>query len=215
MKAVIFDVDGTLLNTERIYIAAWKEAGRLLGYEIPQEALLRTRACSHKDAALILQSYCGESFPYEAVRAHRYSIAEQRIAASANLLMPGVAPLLTALQQRGIPMAVASSTALKDTLAHLEHAGILSYFSAIVGGDMVARGKPNPDIFLKAAEALQVAPADCVAVEDTPIGVRAAAAAQMRAILVPDCVQPDAAARSLAHAVLQTIDELALLLDTL
>ena len=186
IKAVIFDVDGTLLDTERIYMQAWKDAAAELGYEITDELLRKTRAIDVKEAARIFETEIGNGFSYQKTRAVRVRIAEEIIRRESPILKPGVTELLAFLQKKGIRLSVASSTNLKGTKAHLSESGILDVFEVVVSGDMVSRGKPNPDIFLKAAELLGLAPRECVVVEDSPAGIRAAHAAGMKAVLVPD-----------------------------
>lgn len=208
VKAVIFDVDGTLLNTERIYMRAWKQAGKAAGFDIPDDVLLRTRAIQRSDAIKIFQDALGTAFHYEQIQPMRIEIAEALIAASDHLVMPGVIPTLEYFRSHGVPIAVASTTNLEKTVSHLEHAGLLQYFDAVVGGDMVQRGKPNPDIFLKAAQLLAVAPEDCMVVEDSPAGIRAAVAANIPAVLIPDCVKPDDALKACCYAVLESMEQL-------
>lgn len=186
MKAVIFDVDGTLLDTERIYMQAWKDAAAELGYEITDELLRKTRAINVKEAARIFESEIGNGFSYDKTRVVRVRIAEEIIQRESPILKPGVTELLAFLQEKRIRLSVASSTHLKGTKEHLSESGILEPFEVVVGGDMVTKGKPNPDIFLKAAELLHLAPEECLVVEDSPAGIRAAHAAGMKAVLVPD-----------------------------
>ena len=186
MKAVIFDVDGTLLDTERIYMQAWKDAAAELGYEIADELLRKTRAINVKDAARIFETEIGNGFSYDKTRVVRVRIAEEIIQRESPILKPGVTELLAFLQEKRIRLSVASSTHLKGTKEHLSESGILEPFEVVVGGDMVTKGKPNPDIFLKAAELLHLAPEECLVVEDSPAGIRAAHAAGMKAVLVPD-----------------------------
>ena len=186
MKAVIFDVDGTLLDTERIYMQAWKDAAAELGYEITDELLRKTRAINVKEAARIFESEIGNGFSYDKTRVVRVRIAEEIIQRESPILKPGVTELLAFLQEKRIRLSVASSTHLKGTKEHLSESGILAPFEVVVGGDMVTKGKPNPDIFLKAAELLHLAPEECLVVEDSPAGIRAAHAAGMKAVLVPD-----------------------------
>ncbi len=208
VKGVIFDVDGTLLNTERIYMAAWKQAGKNAGYDIPDEVLLKTRAISSKAANRIYKDAMGESFNYMDLHAERVRIAEAAIAQRDDLLMPGVADTLNWLKAHKVPMAVASSTVLEKTVSHLEHANVLQYFDAVVGGDMIEKGKPAPDIFLKAADMLGLQPEDCVVIEDSPAGIRAAYAAKMMPILIPDCVPENPETKAMSAAVLRSMEQL-------
>ena len=186
LKAVIFDVDGTLLDTERIYMQAWKDAAAELGYVITDELLRKTRAVNTKDATRIFETEIGNGFSYAKTRPIRVRIAEEVIHRESPILKPGVLELLDYLEQVGVRLAVASSTNTQTTKEHLASSGIADRFEAIVGGDMIVNGKPHPDIFLKAAELLGVDPADCMVVEDSPAGIRAGSAAGMQVVLVPD-----------------------------
>ena len=110
LKAVIFDVDGTLLDTERIYMQAWKDAAAELGYVMTDELLRKTRAVNAKDAARIFEAEIGNGFSYEKTRPIRVRIAEENIERESPVLKPGVLELLAFLRQKGIRLAVASST---------------------------------------------------------------------------------------------------------
>ena len=149
-KAVIFDVDGTLLDTERIYMQAWKDAAAELGYVMPDSVLQKTRAVNAKDAAKIFEAEIGGGFSYEKTRPIRVRIAEEIIERESPILKPGVLALLEYLKEKGIRLAVASSTNTKTTREHLASSEIANWFEVIVGGDMIVNGKPHPDIFLKA-----------------------------------------------------------------
>ena len=208
IKAVIFDVDGTLLDTERIYMQAWKDAAAELGYEITDELLRKTRAINVKEAARIFESEIGNGFSYDKTRAVRVRIAEEIIHRESPILKPGVTELLAFLQRKDIRLSAASSTNLKGTQAHLAESGILDPFEVVVGGDMVTKGKPNPDIFLKAAELLHLAPQECIVVEDSPAGIRAAHAAGMKAVLVPDQAAITQEIIDLADVVLESLLEM-------
>ena len=190
IKTIIFDVDGTLLDTEKIYMKAWAEAAKARGFEIPQEALRKTRAVNAKVAKATFQEYCGEDFPYDLLRTERVSIAEQMIAETSvdSLLKPNVHQVLQWLKQNGILIAAASSTNYKTTVEHLKHAGLYDYFSVIVGGDMITKGKPEPDIFLKSAELLGIPPKDCFVFEDSENGIIAGSRAGMKCIGIKDMV---------------------------
>ena len=186
LKAVIFDVDGTLLDTERIYMQAWKEAAAEQGYVMPDELLNKTRGVDAKVAARIFEEEIGNGFSYQKTRPIRVRIAEEIIERESPILKPGVLELLSFLREKGIRLSVASSTKTKTTKEHLQINGIADWFEVIVGGDMITKGKPNPDIFLKAAELLGEAPENCIVVEDSPAGIRAGSAAGMKTVLVPD-----------------------------
>ena len=215
IKAVIFDVDGTLLDTERIYMKAWKEAAAEAGYVMPDSVLQKTRAVNTKDAARIFEEEIGNGFSYQAVRPIRVRIAEEIIKRESPILKPGVLELLAFLEGKGIRLSVASSTNQQGTREHLAESRILDRFEVVVGGDMVTNGKPHPDIFLKAAEALGAAPEECIVVEDSPAGIRAARAAGMKAVLVPDQAAITQEIIDMADVVLNSLLEIPAYLQTL
>ena len=215
IKAVIFDVDGTLLDTERIYMKAWKEAAAEAGYVMPDSVLQKTRAVNTKDAARIFEEEIGNGFSYQAVRPIRVRIAEEIIKRESPILKPGVLELLAFLEGKGIRLSVASSTNQQGTREHLAESRILDRFEVVVGGDMVTNGKPHPDIFLKAAEALGAAPEECIVVEDSPAGIRAAYAAGMKAVLVPDQATITQEIIDMADVVLNSLLEMPPYLQTL
>ena len=186
VQALIFDVDGTLLDTERIYMKAWKEAAAEMGYVMPDRVLQMTRAVNAKDAARIFEEEIGNGFSYTATRPIRVRIAEELIHRESPILKPGVLELLDFLKEKGIRLAVASSTNTQTTKEHLASSRILEPFEVVVGGDQIVNGKPHPDIFLRAAELLGAAPEMCVVVEDSPAGIKAGHAAGMKTVLVPD-----------------------------
>lgn len=215
---VIFDVDGTLLDTEKIYMQAWRQAGALFGYHIPDEALKKTRAVSSKIAIQTFCSFCGEDFPYKDIQKERVRIAEEIIGASSpeQLHKPGVLRVLRDFTKAGYRMAVASSTGSEKTVEHLRHAELLDWFPVVVGGDMVELGKPEPDIFLKAAQMSGATPDECVVIGDTPADVFAGTAARMRVVLIPDQVPANEQTIVLSSRVLSGLNELTVeLLNTL
>jgi HAD superfamily hydrolase (TIGR01509 family) len=215
IKAVIFDVDGTLLDTERIYMQAWKDAAAEQGYVMPDSVLQKTRAVNTRDAARIFETEIGNGFSYTKTRPIRVRIAEEIIARESPILKPGVLELLAFLEEKGIRLAVASSTNQQGTREHLAESRILDRFEVVVGGDMVTNGKPHPDIFLKAAEALGTAPEACIVVEDSPAGIRAAHAAGMKAVLVPDQAAITQEIIDMADVVLNSLLEMPAYLQTL
>lgn len=210
IKAVLFDVDGTLLNTEDFFLQAWVAAGAEQGYTIGREALLRTRGVSIKVAVDVFRELVDPAFPYHDVRNRRTVLAEEAIcnADPEVLRKKGTLTVLPALREMGLSLAVASSTDINATQVHLKRAGLWQFIDEAVGGDMVSNGKPEPDIFLMAAQKLGVAPEECVVVGDTPADVFGGTAAGMRVVLIPDLVAPTEQTRSLSAAVLENIEQL-------
>lgn len=209
-KTIIFDVDGTLLDSERVYMQAWQIAGAKFGYTITQEVLLQTRAVNSAVAEAVFRRCCGDDFPLDDIYEERVRISEEILASAPaeSLWKPHAREALQWVKDKGYNMAVASTTAQEKTLAHLEHAGLLDFFSVVVCGDMVEHGKPEPDIFLKAAELAGSEPVDCLVVGDSPADVKAADAAGIPVVLIPDQVPLNPYTENTSWKVLEHLGQL-------
>jgi HAD superfamily hydrolase (TIGR01509 family) len=204
--AAIFDMDGLLIDSERIALATFQEICDR--HELGDQFLLYLRLLGTNDATTreILATALPEPVDADEFMTtwmHRYFNATT----AAVPLMKGVLDLLDHLEDAGVPKAVATSTRTEHARDKLAKSGILHRFSHVTGGDQVERGKPAPDIYLKAARRMNVDPAACLALEDSPNGVRAALAAGMRVIQIPALVQPDEQIRALGHTVLVDLHE--------
>ena len=191
MKACIFDMDGLMFDTERVFVLAWDYAGEQMslgktGYMVMKTMGSNTEGCNH-----IWREEFGADFDVVALWDYTRDFLEDYYAHNAVTPKKGLYELLAYLKESGYKLAVASSTKAVHVERNLESADVRHYFDAVIGGDMVEKSKPEPDIFLKAAAALSIAPQDCYALEDSRNGLLSAHAAGCKAIHVPDLWQPD------------------------
>ncbi len=213
IEAVIFDMDGLLLDSETLSMEALETAGAALGFEMPS-SFCRGMIGSSVDLcrAMIRERY-GDGFPLDRYFALHGRHLDALVASGRLALKDGVAALLDVLDQRGLRRAVATSSGRRRALHHLEQAGIHRRFDRIVTRDDVSRGKPDPEPYLTAAAALGVPPSACLALEDSHTGVRAAHAAGMRVVMVPDLLQPTEEMHEKAHRIVRSLHEVIGLLD--
>ncbi|MEG2805946.1 HAD family phosphatase [Stenotrophomonas sp.] len=202
-EAVIFDMDGLMIDSERVSIACWTQAARELGLPLEDGFWLRLVGLGDRDCErLLLQRV--DATQVAALFARCHDLYEARTQAGLPL-RPGIVDLLELLHDHGIPRAVATSTRQPRASRKLAAAGLLPYFEVVVTSSDVAHPKPAPDIYLLAAQKLGKDPARCLALEDSPAGIRAAVGAGMTAIQVPDLVHPDAELRALGHRIVDSL----------
>ena len=209
--AVIFDMDGLMLDSERAIIGCLAEAARERGHDLPE--LLWLSMVGHSEAVCrhLLDEAVGEA-ERERILQRSHVLYDDVVAAGVPH-RPGIIEMLDVLQARGIPRAVATSTRRPLALKKLEAAGLLPRFDAICTSSDVAHPKPAPDVYLLAARSLGVDPARCLVLEDSPTGVRAALAAGMYPIQIPDLLEPDDAVRALGHLILPSLGDARVLLE--
>jgi HAD superfamily hydrolase (TIGR01509 family) len=185
VKAVVFDMDGLLVDTEQVVFEAMKAAVGGFGLEMPFDLFKRLVGLPAAASDLIVIEHFGAGFDLEAwrggVRRHFLDIAAAGVA-----LKTGVVELLDVLDARALPRAIATSSGRESVEHSLGPHGLIQRFDAIVSRELQTHHKPHPEPFLKAAQALAIDPADCLALEDSHNGVRAAAAAGMMTVMVPD-----------------------------
>ncbi len=201
---VIFDMDGVIFDSERVYINAYKKLAPKYGiddFEVVHRACMDSIGVTRQKTKEIFFSYVGHEFDYDSYRED----VQQELNMTEYEIKPGVFELFDWLKETGARVALASSTREVSVRKSLGHAGLTEYFDQIVCGDMVSHSKPHPEIFLTAAERLGAEPSTCYIIEDSYNGIRAARAAGAHPIMVPDILQPDDEIRGLAEAVLPSL----------
>lgn len=211
VRAVIFDMDGTLLDTEAEHRRVMAQAADALGWPFSEDVQLAMIGIHREANRAMLVKRFGADFPLEQFYADADRLFEAALEAAVPM-RPGVEPLLQQLAQAGIPMAIATSTEAPYAQQRLQKAGLLDYFDTVVTRNDVDRPKPHPEPYLLAARRLGVDPAQAIAVEDSYAGVRSAAAAGMATVMVPDLLPPTDAERELVAMVLPSLHDLAALL---
>ena len=188
-KGAIFDQDGLMFDTEAIFSRAWTKAGEALGVVIPDGFRAAVCGSGPEVAKRIIRDWIPEADPgalLETTYRISYEIQSRTLPEK-----PGLHEILDYFRANGVKMAVASSSHRLPVERNLERSGVRGYFDAVISGEDVSRGKPDPEAFLTAAERLGLSPADCYVFEDSLNGIRAGRAAGCCTIMIPDLIQPD------------------------
>lgn len=205
INAVVFDMDGVIFDSEKLVVECWVETANrygIVGVEQACKECLGLNRLAAKEK--FLQRY-GQDFPYDAYKQEMSDLYHKRAREGMLRMKPGVVELLTFLKEQGMKIALASSTREQVVTWELTDAGIIDYFDVIVCGDMVSKSKPEPEIFLKACELLQVEPETALGIEDSYNGIRAAYAGGLRPIMVPDMAEPTDEMKELSEVILPSL----------
>lgn len=213
IKAVIFDMDGLILDTEKLLVKYWCAAANEAGFPMQREHALNIRSLARKFAIPYLQGIFGKDFDYVKIRGRRMEMMNDYLSGHGLETKPGINELLDWLNAHNIPAAVATATDFERTEKYLTEAGIFKKFSRIVCASMVESGKPEPDIYIYAAKQLGLDPSECMALEDSPNGVRSASGAGCVTVMVPDLTPPDDELRSLIFAEAKTLADVPALIE--
>ncbi len=203
--AIIFDMDGTLFDTEAVFQKYWNQIARERGVTLSEHFKYEICGTSGAPMNRVIEKHYGVSDGTEIQMDCKRRVGEEL--AAGVPLKPGCMEILQYFQEKEIPMAIGSSSRRAQIESNLRVSGTAHYFSAIASGDEVERGKPFPDIFLLAAKRLDAAPADCFVFEDSPNGIRAAHAAGMKPILVPDLMPVTEEIREISWGVFGSLLE--------
>jgi len=206
VKAVVFDMDGLLVDTETVVYRAMQRAAGGIGADLPFATFQRMVGLQHVASDLILIEHFGDGFDLDAWSAQVSAHFREELAAGIAL-KAGAVEILDALDALGLPRAIATSSSLESVQASLGPHSLVDRFHALITRDVQTKGKPHPEPFLKAAAALGVDAQDCLALEDSHNGVRAAAAAGMMTVMVPDMLDPTEEMETLCVRIARDLHE--------
>ena len=207
IRAVIFDMDGTLIDTEKYYRIFWPKALAEFGYHMTDEQALSMRSLGRPFAPARLRQWFGEELDYDAVRQRRKDMMEECLDREGIRRKPGALELVQRLKADGITTAVATATDPERTAKYLRLTGLEGYFDRLISATQVKEGKPSPDIYLYACEQLGLKPEECLAVEDSPNGVLSAYRAGCKVVMVPDQTEADEETKKYLYAVAENLEE--------
>lgn len=214
IKAVLFDMDGTIFDTEVIYRRCWFRAAKDVGFDEDIDLFL-SRVCglNQTDMTALFRRVYGEKVPFEVLWGRWLECIDEEMACGVLPLKAGAPDILLALKERGIKIALVTSSGQKTVAGYLQMSNLEGVFDTIITGNQVTHGKPNPACFLTAAGELGIEPRSCAVVEDSPNGVRAGHAAGMYTVMVPDLHPCTEELRPLLWHLCDTLTDLLSLID--
>ena len=207
LEAVIFDMDGLMLDTEALAMPSMRIAGKAIGIDLTDEMLIEMNGLNENDANVFLEKELGKSIDKKRFSEVFYEDYNKAIAENGLVIKEGLIELLDCLEANNISLAVATSTKKDLALEKLELAGIRNRFKIIIGGDQVVKGKPAPDPYLKAASELGIDVNNCLALEDSDNGAMSAFSAGIRVIVVPDIKQSSSTTQEIALSICTSLLE--------
>lgn len=214
IRGILFDMDGLVLDTEKLYSRFWMEACHFYGYPMTREQALRMRSLGGKAGEDMLHSFFGTGANYKQLRAKRIELMDAFIAEHGVEPKPGIYELLEDLRANGIASAITSSSPMDRIEQHLRSLGLYDRFDKLCSGHEVPHGKPEPDIYLHGAAVLGLNPEECLALEDSPAGILSAYRAGCLPVMIPDQDQPGEETMPLLYAKADTLSDIVALLKT-
>ncbi len=205
IKAGIFDMDGLMFDTERLALPCTAQAARENGWPMKPDDVRAVIGFNFKSAEEHFRSVYGAAFDYAPVRARALALMAEHIDREGIPVKEGLFSLLEYLSDNGIRFTVATGSYEPTARHYFGKAGISRYFGQIMSGEKVSRGKPDPQIYLRAAELLGVETAECVVLEDSLYGIESAYRAGMTPIMVPDLIEPTEEAKKMAFRVVKDL----------
>ena len=210
VRGVLFDVDGVILDTECLYSRFWMEACHFYGFPMTRGQSLQMRSLNKTAGQEEFHKLFGPAADYTTIRQKRIELMDAFVEKEGVTAKPGICALLDALDERGIPCAITSSSPRQRLESYLTPLNLYHRFQKVVSGYDVPRGKPEPDIYLRGAAELGLSPEVCLALEDSAAGILSAYRAGCLPVLIPDLDTPDTL--SLLYAKADTLADVIALL---
>lgn len=207
VKGVLFDMDGVILDTEKLYCRFWQEACNAHGYPMTQEQALGMRSLNRAAGQKKLESYFGPGIDILPIRDTRIKLMDAYTDEFGVDPKPGIRELLEAIRAKGLKCAITTATPIERVRRHLTPLGLVESFDAICTAYEVAKGKPEPDIYLYGAATLGLKPEECIALEDSPAGLLSASRAGCMTVMVPDRDPADDTTRPLLYALADSLTD--------
>lgn len=206
IRSVIFDMDGTIFNTEHIYFECYRKAAAEMGLNFTFELFAQGVGISREEANKFIKQYFGQNTDTEHLQNRTYQLVEEYLQRGGEIpFLPGAKAAVELFYKRGLALALASSNMRRWVDFYLEKKHLAKYFCAITTCEDVTHLKPNPEVYLRTAAKLGQDPRNCLVFEDSVAGATAAIHAQMRTCMVPNIKQPDSFVRQHAFKIYKSL----------
>lgn len=216
IKAVLFDMDGLMFDTEKLSTQAYIKAAEKQGYKMSVEETHLVLGFNVESTYKFFEQYfekLDNGVDGKKLVDYHYEYIENILYTKGPDKMPYLEELLDYLKENNYKIAVASSSDLDHIKNNLEKTEVKHYIDVIASGEEVKNGKPAPDVFLLAAERLNISPENCLVLEDSKFGIQAANSANMRVIMVPDSIKPDEEIKKLTYKIVANLSEVVTILE--
>jgi len=207
IKAALFDLDGTLIDTEKYYIQCWKEASKLCGFEIEMDKVYMLRSCEYELGTELFYKWFNNKDAYRIVRTKRKELMNELLRSEKIEAKKGVKEVVDFFNKEGISVAVVTASAVDVADKYMKQAGIRDYFDTIISAKDVKRGKPFPYVYEFAAGYLGLKPSECIAFEDSPNGMKSAHDAGCHTVFIPDATPFDDTVSEYTDETYETLSE--------
>ena len=214
IRGVLFDMDGVILDSEKLYVKFWMEACALFGHSMNYPQALGMRSLNAEAGQRYLSGLFGPEISYSVVREKRIALMDTYVAKHGIAPKPGIYELLDYLQEQGIPYAITTASPIDRVQEHLGRVVLLLRFPILCSARQVPHGKPEPDIYLFGAKNLNLPPESCLALEDSQAGILSAHRAGCKATIVPDLDQPNESTLAIAYAKADSLTDVIELIKT-